>query len=363
MESAPEISRYVAADRSEVFAFLDAVHSKDFSARLQRQWDWKYDANPFNRDGQAYLLLWRDAGEIVGLLGIMPVRVCIDGTERLVGHPCDWAMRPDHRGRRMARRLLDRQRPDWPLRFSWQNELSRRLSPGMVGDNSGILPLATVVKPLAVGGLVEQATGSRLLAKLASALAHATEPLGRWLRWQTGTSDVIVGETSEFDDRFDGLWQRVRREYPVMVVRDRRYLDWRFVQRPDARYRILTATRGSDVVGYLVMRVVEQDGARRGYLVDFLVVERSTAIFSRLVTRAVVCIKRDRAQSIACRAAVAPFRRGLFRQGFVPVRERAPGYLRTYRPDVESPDRLECLFQDPANWFLTMGDGDLEMSL
>jgi len=47
----------------------------------------------------------------------------------------------------------------------------------------------------------------------------------------------------------------------------------------------------------------------------------------------------------------------------VPVRESAPGYLRTYRPDVGAPDPRWLLFEDPANWFVTMGDGDLEMSV
>jgi hypothetical protein len=363
MDTVSEILRYTAADRGEVFAFLEAVHSPEFSKRLQRQWDWKYDANPFNRGAQPYVLLWRDGGQIVGMLGVMPVRVCIDGTEYVVGHPCDWAMRRDHRGRRMARRLLDRQRPDWPMRFSWQNEISRKLSPGMIGENSGILRLAPMAKPLAAGDIIERASGSRLLGRFADAVARGMRPLRRLLNRRANVPGSIVSETRVFDDRFDRFWQRVRRDYPVMVVRDQRYLQWRFALRPDAQYRTLVATRGTEVLGYLVVRTVEQDGARMGYVVDFLVAERSTAIFSLLLAHAIAGLAADGARWMTCRATVPPFRRMLYRHGFLPVPRSTGGYLRTYRQETDSPDRTALLFESPGNWFLTMGDGDLEMSV
>ncbi|HVN87310.1 MAG TPA: GNAT family N-acetyltransferase [Candidatus Binatia bacterium] len=363
MDDATEIVRYTPADRAEVFELLDRAHPAELSARLQRQWDWKYEANPFNRDGEPYLLLWRDGGQIVGMLGVMSVRMCIDGRERIVGHLCDWSMRPDHRGRRMARRLLDRQRPDWPVRFAWQNEISRRLSPGMIGDNSGILRLSPLTRVLAVGDVIADASGSRLAGRIASATTMSTCAFLRRLRDRTSVAGVTVEETCGFDDRFDELWQRARRDYRVLLVRDRRYLQWRFAERPDARYRILVAMRGGDLVGYLVFRELQQDDAGRGYLVDFMVADRSTAVFSQLLSLAIARLEHHGTRWLTCRVIVPPFRGVLYRHGFLPIRQSVGGYLRSYRPDADTSDMDSRTFVDPRNWFLTMGDGDLEISV
>lgn len=362
MSETSEIVRYTRADRPQVFAFLGAAASAADSARLMRQWDWKYDANPFNRDSEPYLPLWRDAGEIAGMLGILPLRVCIDGAERWVGHPCDWLIHPNHRGRRMARRLIDRVRLDWPVRFSWQNELAHRVSPGDPATD-GKLRLTPMAKPVDAAYLVERATGSHLLGRAGGIIAKGPQYVTGLLNRHSAIPGLDIAESQVFDDRFDRLWQRARQEYPVIVVRDQRYLQWRFAARPDAHYQTFVATRAGELLGYLVLRCLEKAGARWGYVVDFLMVERSTAIFSQLVAHAVAYLERDGVKAISCRVVVPPFRRVLARHGFLPVILGARGYLRTYRPQSESPEPALLTFQNPDRWFVTMGDGDVEMDL
>src|ERR1035441_3220587 len=46
------IQRYRSADRDCVFALLRAAYSDDFATRLIRQWDWKYDSHPSNREAE-----------------------------------------------------------------------------------------------------------------------------------------------------------------------------------------------------------------------------------------------------------------------------------------------------------------------
>ncbi|HXW84127.1 MAG TPA: hypothetical protein VEJ86_06960 [Candidatus Binataceae bacterium] len=123
-------------------------------------------------------------------------------------------------------------------------------------------------------------------------------------------------ELSQFDPRFDRLWSRVERDYTVFGIRDFRYLRWRFDARPDANYSRFAALRGSELIGYLVCRAApDSEGAAMGYLVDFLVEDRSGEIFAMLVWAAEQQLRRQDVKAIVCTVAPAPFREQLERLG------------------------------------------------
>jgi len=67
----------------------------------------------------------------------------------------------------------------------------------------------------------------------------------------------VVEEVQAFDARADRLWARCRSELPVAAIRDARYLNWRYAQHPEVRYRLLAIRRrGSDEwAGLAVLRL------------------------------------------------------------------------------------------------------------
>ncbi|MFV2073797.1 MAG: GNAT family N-acetyltransferase, partial [Thermoanaerobaculales bacterium] len=67
----------------------------------------------------------------------------------------------------------------------------------------------------------------------------------------------VVDEAESIDERFDRLWERQRRHYPLAVVRDAAFLRWRFIAHPEKDYSIYTyrsrlarELRGYAVVGF-----------------------------------------------------------------------------------------------------------------
>ena len=106
MNDTVSVQRYQRSDREATFALLRAAYPSAGSERLIRQWDWKYDANPFNREAAPYVLLLKDGAQLIGMLGALPLRMVIRGTEHWASHSCDWVVRPDYRDRGVARRLV-----------------------------------------------------------------------------------------------------------------------------------------------------------------------------------------------------------------------------------------------------------------
>jgi GNAT superfamily N-acetyltransferase len=351
-----QLIRYQRSDRERVFAFLREVFSAADGERLIRQWEWKYDANPFNCDGQPNIELLQTSGRLVGMYGRIFFPAVEDGRELLAHQGCDLVIHPAYRGRDLSARLRGRRdRIDSPIHFSWQNEASRGAArrEGKAG-----VPFTSLFKPLDYERLMRRTMSGRWLGGVAAFAGRALQHLPS-LRGGSAAVGVTVTPLDSFDERFDRLWQHVCRDFPVMIVRNRRYLEWRFAQRPDAKYDIIAATKDSELVGYMITRCVDRAGDPWGYLVDFVVRDKSRSSFDALLEHAIESLRRKGALALSCRIAVAPYRRMLYRRGFVPSLWSEKGYIRATR---RLPDRSQGA-DNLDRWFLTMGDGDLEMSL
>ena len=109
-----------------------------------------------------------------------------------------------------------------------------------------------------------------------------------------------IRDTSSFDDRIEALWEHARRPCAAMVIRDQRYLDWRYRGRPDASYFLYGVERGAELAGILVARLATYRGMRWGYLVDFLAPENSLAALAALVDEALDELRRLDGAAVAC---------------------------------------------------------------
>jgi hypothetical protein len=99
---------------------------------------------------------------------------------------------------------------------------------------------------------------------------------------------------------------------------------------------------------------------RWGYLVDFLVAQNSAGILSSLIEEALADFRRNGVASVTCYATDPTVRRRLFLHGFFPVPKRHPIHFNHLTQD----DRHELRrFSSARRWYLTMGDGELEMSV
>jgi hypothetical protein len=109
----------------------------------------------------------------------------------------------------------------------------------------------------------------------------------------------------------------------------------------------------------LIYRVVERDGGRFGYIVDFLTEGEPNLAFAFLVASAEERMFDDGVQSIICSVAKTSFRRVLHQAGFYPALLGPRSYLSA---EVNVPDDGTKVYADLSKWFVTMADGDSEMS-
>ncbi len=355
MTEEPVRHQYHPKDREEVFDLLRVSYPADVAAYLIAQWAWKYEANPFNPPRGPTVDIIRIGSKLVSMVAGMRLRMWMGGIECFGEARCEWLVHPEHRGHHLWRRVGTLQPADIPVLFGW----SRIPGAAALEDEWVSEPITPLLRVVDCGPLIEHFTNSRSLASIGAAASAAGRIAGAGFRRAPGNRNRAVVRLNAFDGRVDALFDRARRAHLAMVVRDHSYLNWRYVQRPDASYTLYGVEYGSELAGFLVIRIGSHLGMRWGYLVDFLVHENSDDVLSSLIDAALDEFRRSGVAAVSCYATDRAVRRTLFRHGFLPFPRRKPIHfnrsIRADRPDLAK-------FKSLRHWYVTMGDGDFEMA-
>jgi hypothetical protein len=143
-----------------------------------------------------------------------------------------------------------------------------------------------------------------------------------------------------------------------MLARDRAYLDWRYVKRPDADYTIYISEKGDQLVGYIVLRSIEDNKLKTGFIMDlFTNTEDSTSAMD-LLNKAQQHFNNTGDDMILCimppKAYLAP---SLRKNGFLMV-SRWTRKETAIRIRQISEGDLKYADFNPDDWYLTQGDSD-----
>ena len=351
----PVMLRYRCAEQPEVFDFLRASFSPKESARIIGQWDWKYENNPFNPPEGPIVFITRQGSKMVSLVAGFRLPSWVAGTECEIENLGTWVVHPDYRGQRIWGRVDNEQIFRAPIAIAWGRRQSAR-----IGSKLGWAPtqMNAMLRILNPAQVIEYFSGSHVLASLGAAAHAATRVITGPFRRSARHSSIVRLE--RIDERCDALWERARRDDLAMVIRNRSYLQWRYMDRPDADYLVFGFERDSELLGILIARSTTRDGMPWGYLVDFLIANKGPeGVFDSLIKEALEELRRRGAVAASCYASDPHCRRILNHHGFFRAPQRDPIHFSL----KVHPDHSALLpFAESRRWYITMGDGDLELA-
>lgn len=137
------------------------------------------------------------------------------------------------------------------------------------------------------------------ISKVLGAILSPPLRLRDWFaRRQTLKSDYRFDWYPSFDDRFDGLWQELKKQHPYRFLecRDSNTLNWHFKHSlQQQRTWILAASRDSRLVGYAVFerRVIQSLDLERALLIDFHTVVRDPELSRAMIDYALARCRRE----------------------------------------------------------------------
>jgi len=318
--------------------------------RVDRYWAWKIVANPERRAGVPDGFVAREGGDVIGSIGQIPV--LLDVGDAVV--PAVWAVDlivdPRAQGRGVAKALFARQRESNAIALSTgyaPDSVTSRVARG--AGFQGFPTLRYLFKMLT----------TRLVARRLPLAAHLGRiPLGAWRRVRRpNAARLRCEELTAFPPAFDALWRTVAGETAVAVRRDRRTMTWRYLDNPFDRYRVLGVWDGAALAGCLVFKVVRHERLTYGAIAEIVVPAADELTRQTLLAWALEELERAGADIVKTLATAPHLERALGRAGFYAFGSRCDFVIGA----VDAARAALRQRVDPAGWYLTKGDCDLDM--
>ncbi len=256
--------------RPELYDAVFAFYARCFPRRdlnlYRRVWRWQYFENPQEPPDADRIWVVTRGNEVIAHLGTMAARVRLDGEEA--------------RGRWSSDLMVDQRYRDgglgiWLIR-EWAGSCEVTLAKGLSGEVQRVyeqlgwhrVPLRKVAQlPLNLRALTGRFVENRLVNIAAGGM---TGWIGRlWAVLCGGRAGELNYKTVDtFPPQTDEVMQRVAERSGLVIFRDRRYLQWRYVDCPVHRHTIETAWRDGRLKGFAAFSIRPERGFRRGIIHD-----------------------------------------------------------------------------------------------
>jgi predicted N-acetyltransferase YhbS len=352
------LKQYSPSDREGVFQLRTAVYGEAFP---EADWVWKFESSPLQ---PARIYLAESEGMIVGLRIFTYREVKVLNDVRLSVLAVDGMVHPDFRRRgiwsALVREGLRRLRAEGihlALCFVGPHRHTYAGFCKLGWSDVGSIPL--LAKPLRLGGFLSRYVRSQRVQSSANRFSRFLAGTHRSKR-SPKVSGLSIEGIQSFDGRFDRLWEEVSRQAMVSLVRDQKYLNYRYRDRPGETYAQFAACRGEDLEGYIVVRrSLQMFDLSIGLIMD-MGTTGGTDVALSLVNEAVRYLDEQEVDAIGCLMMKhSPYYGVLRRAGFLPVPARFNP--RDYHPVVEAdPSRFpSAVMRDRSNWYFTWGDFDV----
>ncbi len=366
-----EIKQYDKDDAEEIFAIYRAVWDETESANVRKDWEWKYEKNPNNPSSGAPLWVAKLAEKTVGLIASMPAEIKCGNSVLKGSFGADVMVDPSHRHRGVAKLLLD----SWlqsssekgiPVFLAFPNRNSEPVIRRLGWDY--LTSVSIVVKPLNINRII-RASPTLLfegrIGKFLKKLSRMPPKLNSILSRHTTATELSNAQTEEveifqvqrFDESVNEFWGRASEWFDFIAVRDSKFLNWRFTERPDKKYSILLAQESGKILGYIVFRVARRSPLNVGMIADLLVdpSHKPDLIIRLLLLNAYRKMKEEDASLAYAMVPLEGFyMRALRKNGFIPT---------LTRPLMGTVTRQELRNKlgNVRNWYFSGADADNEI--
>ncbi len=292
----------------------DGITPPEFSRKLQ----WLYHGTPY---GARLQLVGLNKNAITAHYGAMPIPFRYKGSMLVGGLASNLVVDKECRKDGPFFSLQKRFLKDYPtLGYSFVFGAVTRpgvLEPHLRMGWKKVGELPVFIRPMRSAACLREKIGSHLVSSLFTPLCWIGDWVARLAFLPAQTSPAVV-EVSRFDDSFEELFQRWMECHPFCAYRTEKFLNWRYVDVPDRRYRIFAARVQGKPVGFMVLREMEMKQLKTLAIVDLVSLPGEKATFEALLRNAILEGYKSKVDAMA--VALNPFHEQvhwLKRWGFV----------------------------------------------
>lgn len=352
------LRKYQNGDERSIVELLNIAFGKWHSLAY---WKWWYKKNPA---GSPIIWLAEHNNMLIGHYGIIPIKMKVGNTYLTGSFSCDAATHPDYQGKGVFSSIVNKSRMD-----AAENNIP--ITYGIANINLGptykryewrghICFIADMIKVLNWEPLLNRYIHNKFLS-------HFTARIIKKIRLSSYENKGIKTERiSHFDERINKFWEESSKNFKIMVKRDQKHLNWRYVDHPENKYTFYIAVKKNRIIGYCVLL----EHSRTGLIVDILSSEDHRNVISCLIQQAFEQFKEQDIDLVSCQISEKnPYKEIFKKAGFITYPRRKLALftsinLRGFHVDEKKyySQALQLsqnpFFKEKRNWFIMSGDGD-----
>ena len=92
-----------------------------------------------------------------------------------------------------------------------------------------------------------------------------------------------IKEIKHFTKIHKDFFNTIKKEFKLMLDRNTKYLNWRYISRPDKKYYVFGSFVNKKLKGYCVLKLYKEGKVLRGHYIDIIAEHKNKFIFDELV--------------------------------------------------------------------------------
>ncbi|HJH27790.1 MAG TPA: hypothetical protein C5S37_13740 [Methanophagales archaeon] len=350
------VRAYKEDGEDEIFELTKAVWEEQVPERERwiKGWHWMHIDNPA---GISRIWLAEHDGKLVGQYPVIMENMKVDGEVVKTAQLVDTMTHPKYRRRGIAFTLgkkalskVENGGIHLIYCFPTQQVYPLHIKSGWLD----VCAFQVMFKPLNLKNILQKYfIRNRLLLNILTASGNLIIKALFRSKKVPDEDTLKVRKISHFDDRINEFWNTMSIDYNIIRIRDKKYLNWRYVDAPNADYIIYVAEEGGRICGYIILGCKDASGLLFGYIYDVIAPTSREDIIQCLIAKATEYFMDAKVDAISSQMVPNKiYHKALLKNGFIP-RFRSKGRFIAYNASTKLSD---AFLKNPKNWFIQLGD-------
>ena len=322
---------------------------------------WLLDENPYNPDGKNLLFLLKEGEKAIGCDGLIPNELYLRGKTYLMAHSVKSMTHPDFQRQGIFRKMTENSESkgreagvdvilglanaaSYPAyqKFGWETLLEKEV----------------LVKPIHIKKILKRKFKLNTVAELGDFVFTTVNKL----QMKENSESLSFEWLDQVPEEVQDCWDRYKDNYDLLLVRDYKYLHYRYNQRPDVSYHTLLVRQYGKAVGFVILRESKTKNSVFASVAEFFTDpfdDKLIDAMAKALTR--YAYERELDYLVLSCGEYGNYNRVLKQNSFRPTPKPASNNMmiaRILNEDI----RVEDL-KRPQSWHLSQGEGDVELDL
>lgn len=357
------VRAYKKGDEDKIFDLVKVVYpeKKLNKENWMKFWKWMYTECPA---GKASIWLADHNGKIAGQYPMIFANLKVGDKTAKVGQNIELMTHPDYRKQGMfltleKKALNEAAKEGTYITIGFPNEAAY---PGHI--KTGWFDIGSLdigFKPFNLEKMIQSSLQKTFTKRLYITFGKVIIKLFYREKKTNFSDNIKISQITSFDNRIDKLWKEISDKYKITTIRNKDFLNWRYIKTPDVTYTIFIAEENDKLQGYIVVRCVDEKGVKIGYIYDIFTPKDRPEIAYALIKKSIEFFKsKNTDMALILMVADKDYCKLFRKKGFIFSKFIQSGFIEggQFCAFSSHPNIPKSLLMKKENWYIQLGDSD-----